>query len=62
MYQKNQPVNYKNRLFSMTEFHQENITGTPKFSAALIEHLNNGKPLSLLVDGIYSHVRSNGKP
>lgn len=53
--------NYKIRLFSMSGFWQEKINGTAKISATLVGRLNNGKPLSLYVNGMLSHIRPNGK-
>lgn len=45
----------------MTRFHQESITATSGISTALVEHLTNGKPFSLYVDGMFSHISTNGK-
>lgn len=46
--------------FSMYQFHQENITGNSQVSLALIDRLNNGKPLSLYIDGMFSYVKPDG--
>lgn len=45
----------------MTEFHQVKINGTVEIPEELIEFMNNGKSLSLYIDGILSHVKPNGK-
>lgn len=48
-------------FFSMTAFHQENISRFSNVSDTLVELLNNGKPLSLYIDGIVSVLKANGK-
>lgn len=45
----------------MTAFHQENISRFSNVSDTLVELLNNGKPLSLYIDGIVSVLKANGK-
>lgn len=45
----------------MNRFHQEFINETSEISALLIERLTNELPLSLYVDGMFSHIGSNGK-
>lgn len=47
--------------FSMEEFYQENISRFSNFSDGLVERLNNGKPLSLYVDGVVSRLKPVGK-
>lgn len=45
----------------MEGFYQESISRFSNFSDVLIERLNNGKPLSLYVDGVVSRLKPTGK-
>lgn len=47
--------------FSMTGFHTIVRKGNSVVSDGLIEGLNNGKPLSLYFDGIFSKIKPNGE-